>query len=105
MSDNAHDLEFTVLESLVLQDALDGSIFSRRRQLRLEDDTKRAVSNDFTLRVLQVPSFSSDAILNLFTDHFSHPQAIERIWSVSRHVEGDVSKSRRVRYWCGRQDA
>ena len=28
------------LESLVLQDALDGSIFARRRQLGLEDDAE-----------------------------------------------------------------
>jgi hypothetical protein len=85
MADDAHDLEFTVLEPLVLKNPLNGSILSRWRQLGLKDDTERAISYDLTLRILQVPSLASNSILNLLTDNLSHPEAVKGVWPMSRH--------------------
>lgn len=56
------------LESFILQDALDGRIFARRRKLGLEDDTEGSVAHDLALCILHVPSLSSDAILDLFAN-------------------------------------
>jgi hypothetical protein len=85
VADNAHDLELTVLESLVLKDSLDGSILSRWGQLGLENNTEGAISDNLALRVLQIPSFSSHSILDLLADHLSHPEAVESVWPMSRH--------------------
>ena len=65
-----HDLQFAVLEALVLQDPLDRGILVGRRQLRLEDDAERPVADDLTLRVLYLPGLAGDAILYLLADHF-----------------------------------
>lgn len=86
MSDNAHNLEFAVLrgsagaachdgaqthlEALVLQDTLDGRIFTTRRQLGLEDDTERAVADNLALRVCEVLVVAGQAVLDLFADNF-----------------------------------
>jgi hypothetical protein len=60
----------THLEALVLQDTLDGGIFTTRRQLRLEDYAKRAVADNLALRVCEVFVVASQAVLNLFADNF-----------------------------------
>lgn len=53
------------LEALILQDPLDGSVFTARRQLGLEDDSERAVADDLALGVLHFLCFSGQAILDL----------------------------------------
>jgi hypothetical protein len=65
MSHDSHDLQFSVLEPLVLEYALDGGIFTRGRELRLEDDSKGPIPNNLALCVLQVPRLACDAILHL----------------------------------------
>lgn len=42
----------TYLESLVLENSLDGSVFIGWRELCLEDNTERSISHDFTLCIL-----------------------------------------------------
>lgn len=63
-ADGAH------LESLVLQHTLDRCILAAWRELRVEDDSKGAVSYDFALSVRQVSGFASETILDLFADYF-----------------------------------
>jgi hypothetical protein len=58
------------LEPLVLQHALDGSIFTRWRELGLEDDSERAIAHNLALRVLQIPRLAGNAVLHLFANHF-----------------------------------
>jgi hypothetical protein len=58
----------THLESLVLQDALDGRVLARGRELGLEDDAEGAIAHDLALGILHVPSLSRHAILDLFAD-------------------------------------
>lgn len=88
MTNDAHDLELTILwpgqhgldatdpaekahlESLVLEDTLDGGIFVGRGQLGLEDDTKGTISDNLALSVLQILRLASFAILNLLPDDF-----------------------------------
>lgn len=57
------------LESLVLEHTLDSSIFARGRELCLKYYSERAISYDLALRILHISGFSSDTILDLFTDH------------------------------------
>lgn len=57
------------LESLVLQDSLDGSIFTAWRQLGLEDDAKGAIANNLALSVGQISVLASHAVLYLFAYH------------------------------------
>jgi hypothetical protein len=70
MSHDPHDLELAILadisipagytvdrtnlEPLVLQNSLDGSIFTTGGQLGLKDNTKGAIPNDLALGVLHV---------------------------------------------------
>lgn len=61
--------ENTRLESLVLEDALDGSILIGWSQLGLKNNAKRAVSDDLALSVLYLPRLASDAILYLLLDY------------------------------------
>ncbi len=87
MPDNPHDLQLTILlgvspthgaqylqtaylESLVLQDPLDGGILTARRELGLEDNTKRAIADNLALSVLDLSSFPSQSILDLFANDF-----------------------------------
>ena len=58
------------LEALVLQHALDGCIFTTGRQLCLEDDAERAVSDNLALCVCQVLVVARQAVLHLFADNF-----------------------------------
>ena len=58
------------LESLILENPFNGSIFARRRQFSLKHDPKGPISHDFALRVLQVSSLPSDSILYLLPDDF-----------------------------------
>lgn len=57
------------LESFVLKNSLDGSIFPAGRQFGLKDDAKGAIANDLALGVLHLPRFPSEAILHLFPYH------------------------------------
>lgn len=56
------------LESLVLQDSLDCGIFTTWRQLGLEDDTERAISNNLALSVGNIPGLTSRTVLNFFSN-------------------------------------
>ena len=60
----------TDLEALVLKHALDGGVFSTRRQLGLEDDAERAVAHDLALGVCQIFVLAGFAVLDLFADDF-----------------------------------
>jgi hypothetical protein len=59
----------THLKALILQHALDGGVLSGRRQLGLEDNTERAVSDDLALSVLHLFGLSGQAVLDLLTDY------------------------------------
>jgi hypothetical protein len=87
VADNTHDLKLTVLlrseacftqyadrlcsylESFVLQNTLDGGVLSIGRNLCLKYDSKGAIANYFALSVLHVTNFTSDAILDSFTNN------------------------------------
>jgi hypothetical protein len=73
------------LEAFVLQDTLDGRIFTTRRQLRLEDDTERAVADNLALRVCEVFVVAGQAVLDLFTDNFC---GIVSMTSITPWVQG-----------------
>jgi hypothetical protein len=68
----------THLESLVLQDALDGRVLARGRELGLEDDAEGAIAHDLALGILHVPSLSRHAILDLFADDLWARRAVSR---------------------------
>jgi hypothetical protein len=76
------------LEALVLQDTLDGRIFTTRRQLRLEDDTERAVADNLALRVREVFVVAGQAVLDLFADNFC---GIVSMTSMTRCFQGGDS--------------
>ena len=69
VADDPHNLQFSVLEPLVLQNALDGRIFVGRRQLGLENDAKGPVADYLALGILQLAGLARDAILYLFADY------------------------------------
>lgn len=56
------------LEALVLKNALDGSIFSRRRQFGLEDHSKGTVAYNFALGILHLLGLTCQAILDLLAN-------------------------------------
>lgn len=70
----------THLEPLVLQDTLDGSIFSRGRKLGLKDNTKGAIADNLALGVLQVPRLPCDAVLHLLTNDLCDVNVRERAY-------------------------
>jgi hypothetical protein len=78
MANNPHDLQFAILETLVLQNPFDGCILVRWRQLGLEDYAKGPVAHNLALGVLNLAGLAGDAILDFFADYFSHPQGIKR---------------------------
>lgn len=60
--------ELTHLEALVLEHPLDGRIFAAGRQFSLEDNTERAVADDFALCVRQVFVLARLTVLHLLAD-------------------------------------
>ena len=75
----------THLEALVLQDTLDGRIFTTGRQLRLEDYAERAVADNLALRVCEVFVVAGQAVLDLFADNFC---GIVSMTSITPWVQG-----------------
>jgi len=87
MTNNTHDLQFTILlsisflivllllvtqaylESLVLKNTLNGCIFSGGRELGLEDYPERAITHDLTLGILHLLGFAGKAILHFLTNN------------------------------------
>lgn len=63
----AKGVDQTCLEPFILKNPFDGGVFTTRRQLGLEDDTKGPISNDFTLSILHLSCFSGQSILDFFT--------------------------------------
>lgn len=57
------------LEALVLENTLNRRILTTRRKFGLENDTERAVADNFTLRVLNLASFAGLSILDLLGDN------------------------------------
>lgn len=103
MANNPHDLKLTILrmvsqvptrqrrtnmylESLVLENTLDSSVFPRGRELRLEDHAKRSVAHDLALRVLYFSLLTCNSILYLLTDDLSHPQGVKGCGAIRRHL-------------------
>ena len=88
MTHDAHNLQFPILcgvrgdgrpstgstttdlETFILQNTFNGSVLPAGGHFRLEDHAKGAVSYNFALRILHVPGFSGESILDLFTNHF-----------------------------------
>lgn len=87
MSDDAHNLEFSILprvnlmpcvvdrmktdfETLVLEHTLDRRVLAAWRQLGVEDNTERTIADDLALRVGELSCLSGQAILDLFADNF-----------------------------------
>lgn len=88
VSHNPHDLQFTVLlsisfsfssplllphqipylESLVLEDSLDGRVFPAGRHLGLKDHTEGAIADDLTLGVGDLLGLAGQSILDLLAD-------------------------------------
>ena len=58
-----HDLKFTVLVSPVLQDFLDGNGLVRVNACCLEDDTKRALSDDSVSVVCDVVGLDAESLM------------------------------------------
>lgn len=58
------------LEAFVLQDPLDGSIFTTGGQLGLEDYTKRAITDNLALGVLDFACLAGESILDLLSNDF-----------------------------------
>jgi hypothetical protein len=57
------------LEALVLEDTLDGGVFSAGRQLCLKDYAKGTIADNLALGVLHLSCLSGEAILHLFSNH------------------------------------
>lgn len=100
MPNDAHDLQLTVLrflvstatsfaatrcgsrrrfahlETLVLENTLDGGIFVGRGELGLKDDTEGTISYDLALCVLQLLRLAGDAILHLLLDNFCEIESV-----------------------------
>ncbi len=66
----------TYFESLVLQNSLDGGIFAARRQLGLEDNTKRAIPDYLALGVLHVFGFARQSILHSLANNLCWHQSV-----------------------------
>lgn len=62
----------TDLESLVLKNTLDGSVFTGWGELGLENDPEGAVADDFTLSVLHFLGFTRKTILDFLPNNFCH---------------------------------
>jgi hypothetical protein len=104
--DNPHDLQFTILEasvrwhdliayrmyleSLVLQDTLDGSIFSAGRELGLEDDPEGAIAHNLALSVLDLSLFTSQSILDFLSNDFCIEFVSSRATRVWAQAVGDA---------------
>jgi len=73
------------LEALVLENALDGSVFAAGRQLRLEDDAERTVSHNLALCVREVLVVAGHAVLHLLADDFCRASA----WQPERWEESE----------------
>ena len=56
------------LETLVLENTLDGRIFAVRGKLGVEDHTEGTISYDLALGVLHLSCLASDSILHLLAD-------------------------------------
>ena len=56
------------LESLVLEDSLDGSILAAGSHLGLEHDTEGAIADNLTLCVGDLFGFTGQSILDLLLD-------------------------------------
>lgn len=86
MSDDAHNLKFTILcgnqqkainqpsfqsdlETFVLEDSLDCGVLTTRREFGLENNAKGAIANYLALRVLHLSSLACQSILDLFANH------------------------------------
>lgn len=52
------------LESLVLEDSLDGGIFPRGRELGLKHYAERAITDNLAVGILQLSGLSSNTILH-----------------------------------------
>ncbi len=97
----------TYLEALVLENALDGSIFSVWGELCLKNNTKGAIAHDLALRILHLLRFAGQAILYFLANDLckpsastacrwgaswictSHAQAREACWTIlRRHLGG-----------------
>ena len=59
----------TCLEALVLENPLDGRIFTRGRELGLEDDAETAIAYYLALGVLHLFRLAREAILHLLADY------------------------------------
>lgn len=86
VSDDAHDLQFSILrlsaksethcgsrshlETFVLEDSLDRSVLTAGRQFGLKDHTERSIADNLALGVGKVSSLPSHTILYLFADDF-----------------------------------
>jgi hypothetical protein len=53
-----------------LKNPLDGSIFAAGHHFGLEDNAKRPIADDFTLRVLYLFRFPCESILDFLSDDF-----------------------------------
>ena len=56
------------LESLVLEDSLDGSVLAAGSHLGLEHHTEGAIADDLTLRVGDLLGLAGQSILDLFAN-------------------------------------
>lgn len=72
-----HELHY--LEALVLQDTLDGRIFTAGRELGLKDHAKGAVADNLALRVLHLFGLASQAILHLFANDLLRVVSLVRV--------------------------
>lgn len=82
-------LQAPYLEPLVLEHSLDGGILTRRRELGLEDDAKRAVAHYLTLGVLHLLRLAGETILHLLANHLWDACQLVMpglLWAVKPHT-------------------
>ena len=107
MSDDAHDLQFSILEvvsrcaahpaastpyleSLVLQYSFDSGVFPARRQFGLEYNTEGAIADDFALCILHFSFLPGHAVLDLFANYFCENVSAHRIRQCSRQLRSAI---------------
>jgi len=98
MRDETHDLKFTVLEPLVLQNLLDGDVLAflwRRNKLCLEDYTERTIADDLAIAVRYLPMVTCFAIGSDDLDNFGRiidGGNLDAVYGTMGHCEEEIGE-------------
>ena len=78
----------TNLEAFILKDPLDCSVLPVGRELCLEDHSERAVAYNLALRVLHLPRFTREAILDFLADYLYSGSQLRPLMDGGQSREG-----------------